>query len=96
MSLRTIGSRVVIRPDKVETTSTGGIFLPGNQYEVSDRGTVMLVGNGPRFGDKVIPLEVKVGDKVFFVVEEAQPIKIEGEDVIIINEEHILAVIEEE
>jgi chaperonin GroES len=66
MALKVLGDHVLVRPDEEETTR-GGILLPDTARERPQRGTVMAVGEGRRLDNgKVVPLGVKVGDRVIF------------------------------
>lgn len=96
MNIRPLHDRVVIRRVEEEQTTAGGIVLPGNAQEKPTRGTVLAVGNGRILdsGD-VRALDVKVGDTVIFKdgfgVEKE---KIDGEEVLIMSEADVLAVVE--
>ncbi len=96
MNIRPLHDRVVIRRVEEEQTTAGGIVLPGNAQEKPTRGTVLAVGNGRILdsGD-VRALDVKVNDTVIFKdgfgVEKE---KIDGEEVLIMSEADILAVVE--
>tara|TARA_Y100000766_G_scaffold118859_1_gene102037 strand:- start:773 stop:1099 length:327 start_codon:yes stop_codon:yes gene_type:complete len=96
MNIRPLHDRVVIRRVEEEQKTAGGIVLPGNAQEKPTRGEVLAVGNGRILdnGD-VRPLDVKVGDTVIFKdgygVEKQ---KINGEEVLIMSEADILAVVE--
>lgn len=96
MNIRPLHDRVIIRRVEEEQTTAGGIVLPGNAQEKPTRGEVLAVGNGRilESGD-VRPLDVKVGDSVIFKdgfgVEKQ---KIDGEEVLIMSESDILAVVE--
>ena len=96
MNIRPLHDRVVIRRVEEEQKTAGGIVLPGNAQEKPTRGEILAVGNGSILdnGD-VRPLDVKVGDTVIFKdgygVEKQ---KINGEEVLIMSEADILAVVE--
>ncbi|MBS9402305.1 co-chaperone GroES [Halomonas sp. TRM85114] len=96
MNIRPLHDRVVIRRVEEEQKTSGGIVLPGNAQEKPTRGEVLAVGNGRILenGD-VRPLDVKVGDNVIFKegfgVEKQ---KIDGEEVLIMSESDVLAVVE--
>ena len=78
-----------------ERTSAGGIVIPDSATEKPSRGEVLAVGNG-KVGDSgnVRPLDVKAGDTVLFGKYAGTEIKVEGEEVLIMREEDILAVVE--
>jgi chaperonin GroES len=96
MSIRPLHDRVILKRTEKETKSAGGIVLTGSAAEKSTRGEVIAVGKGRILenGD-VRPLDVKVGDTVIF--SEGYGLKtekIEGEEVLILSENDILAIIE--
>ena len=96
MSIRPLHDRVIIKREEVETKSAGGIVLTGSAAEKSTRGKVLAVGKGRVLNDGTThPLDVKVGDTVIFsdgygVKAE----KIDGEEVLIVHESDILAIVE--
>ena len=96
MSIRPLHDRVLVRREEEETKSAGGIVLPGSAAEKPSRGEVIAVGNGKitENGD-VRPLDVKVGDTVIFdQYARTAPVKVEGEELLIMSEAEILAVVE--
>lgn len=95
MSIRPLHDRVLVRREEEETKSAGGIVLPGSAAEKPSRGEVIAAGNGKiqENGD-VRPLDVKVGDKVIFGQYAGNTVKVDGEELLIMSEGEILAVIE--
>ena len=95
MKFNPLQDRVVIKRTDPSTKSLGGIIIPDNATEKSDQGTVLAVGPGKRnqAGD-VIPMTVGVGDRVLFGKFAGQAVKINGEEVVILNEEEIYGIIE--
>ncbi|EAS47299.1 co-chaperone GroES [Porticoccaceae bacterium] len=96
MKIRPLHDRVIVRREEEEATSAGGILLPGSAQEKPNQGEVIAVGNGRVLdnGD-VRPVDVKVGDKVVFGKYAGQDtIDVEGEELIILSETDIKAVIE--
>ena len=96
MSIRPLHDRVIVKRKKIESKSAGGIVLTGSAAEKSTRGEVTAVGNGRILenGD-VRPLDVKVGDQVIF--SEGYGVKtekVDGEEVLILAENDILAIVE--
>ena len=87
--------RVLVRREEEETKTAGGIVLPGSAAEKPSRGEVIAVGNGKitENGD-VRPLDVKAGDKVIFGQYAGSTVKVEGEELLIMSEAEILAVVE--
>lgn len=93
--LKPIGDRVVVRPKTSEETTKSGIILPDTAKERPQEGEVMAVGSGRMLDDgRIIPLEVKVGDRVLFSKYGGTEIEIGGEEYLILREDDILAVIE--
>lgn len=96
MSIRPLHDRVIIKRKEVESKSAGGIVLTGSAAEKSTRGEVVAVGNGRILENgEVRALDVKVGDQVIF--NEGYGVKtekIDGEDVLILSESDILAIVE--
>ena len=96
MQLNPLHDRVVVKRIQADTKTTGGIIIPDNATEKPDQGIVVAVGPGKRNPDgAVIPMSVNVNDKVLFGKFAGQVVKIKGEEVLILNEEEIYAVIEE-
>ncbi|MBZ2189703.1 MAG: co-chaperone GroES [Alcanivorax sp.] len=95
MKIRPLHDRVVVRRAEEETKSAGGIVLPGSAAEKPARGEVLAVGNGKITdnGD-VRPLDVKVGDQVIFGQYAGSTVKVEGEELLVMGESEILAVVE--
>jgi chaperonin GroES len=95
MNLRPLHDRVIIKRVEEERTSPGGIVIPDTAAEKPVRGEVVAAGNGKRTeGGEVAPLDVKVGDKVLFGKYSGTEVKVEGEDLLVMREEDIMAVIE--
>jgi chaperonin GroES len=95
MKLRPLHDRVIIKRLDNERKTASGIVIPDNAAEKPDQGEVLAVGNG-KVGDdgKVRPLGVKVGDKVLFGKYSGQSVKVEGEELLVMREEDIMAVVE--
>lgn len=95
MKIRPLHDRVVIRRMEEERTSAGGIVIPDSAAEKPVRGEVIAAGNGKILenGDKR-PLDVKVGDTVLFGKYAGTEIKVEGETLLVMREEDIVAVID--
>jgi chaperonin GroES len=95
MKIRPLHDRVVIRRMEEETTSAGGIVIPDSATEKPAQGEIIAVGNGKitDSGD-VRPLDVKVGDKVMFGKFSGTEVKIDGEELLVMREEDIVAVID--
>ena len=95
MNIRPLHDRVVVKRLEEERVSTGGIVIPDSATEKPVQGKVMACGNGKitDSGD-VRPLDVKVDDRVLFGKYSGTEVKIEGEDLLVMREEDIMAVIE--
>ena len=95
MSIRPLHDRVVVRRLGQEVTSPGGIVIPDSAKEKPSEGEVLSVGNGKinENGD-VRPLDVKPGDKVLFGKYSGTEVKIDGEELLVMREDDIMAVIE--
>lgn len=95
MKIRPLHDRVVVRRNQEETKSAGGIVLPGSATEKPSQGEVLAVGTGKILenGD-VRALAVKVGDIVVFGQYSGHTVKIDGEELLIMNEGDLYGVIE--
>ncbi|WP_370210567.1 co-chaperone GroES [Alloalcanivorax venustensis] len=95
MKIRPLHDRVLVRREEEETKTAGGIVLPGSAAEKPSRGEVIAVGNGKiqENGD-VRALDVKAGDTVIFGQYSGNTVKVDGEELLIMSEAEILAVIE--
>ena len=95
MKLRPLHDRVIIKRLEAETKSAGGIVIPDSATEKPVRGEVVAAGSGKILEDgKVRPIAVKAGDKVLFGKYSGTEVKIDGEELLVMREEDLLAVIE--
>ena len=96
MNIRPLHDRVVVRRNEEETTSAGGIVLPGSATEKPSQGEILAVGTGKALdnGD-VQALAVKVGDTVVFGQYSGNTVKIDGEELLIMSESELYGVIED-
>jgi chaperonin GroES len=95
MTFRPLHDRVVVRRIEEETTSSGGVIIPDTAKEKPMQGEVLSVGPGSRdHAGRVIAPSVKAGDRVLFGKWSGTEIKIDGADVVIMNEGDILGVLE--
>ena len=95
MKFRPLHDRVVIRRVEGEDKTKGGIIIPDTVKEKPQEGEVVAVGPGARDeSGKLIPLEVKAGDRVLFGKWSGSEVKIDAEDLLIMKESDILGVIE--
>jgi chaperonin GroES len=87
--------RIIVKRVDEETKTAGGIFIPDTAKEKPQQGEVVAVGKGKKTEDgTVIPMDVKVGDKVLFGKYSGTEIKLEGQDYLIMREDDILGVVE--
>lgn len=94
MNLKPLSDRVVVRRVDSESVTKGGIVIPDAATEKADSGRVLAVGPGKRNKDgQVIALDVRVDDRVLFGKFAGQTVKVDGEELLILKEEDILAVI---
>ena len=93
MKIRPLHDRVVIRRKEEERLSPGGIVIPDTAREKPVRGEVLAVGNGKILEDgRTIPLDVKVGDEVLFGKYSGNEIKVDGEELVVMREDDIMAI----
>ncbi len=94
MKLRPLSDHVVIRPMEAEDKTAGGIVLPESAKEKQTKGEILSVGTGQVLSNgRVIPPSVKKGDLVIYGQYAGNDVKVEGEELKIISESEILAVI---
>ena len=94
MKLRPLRDRVIVRRLEEEKTK-GGIIIPDTAKEKPQQGEIIAVGNGKILENgTTVPLTVKEGDKVLFSKYAGNEVKVEGEELLIMREDDILAVIE--
>ncbi len=95
MKLRPLHDRVIVRRKEEERTSPGGIVIPDTATEKPVRGEILAAGNGKLLenGD-VRPLDVKAGDQILFGKYSGTEVKVEGEELLVMREDDIMAVIE--
>lgn len=96
MNIRPLHDRVIIKRMEEERKTAGGIVIPDTAAEKPIRGVVMAVGKGKILENgEVRPLDVKVNDKVLFGKYSGTEVKVDGQDLLVMREEDIMAVIEE-
>jgi chaperonin GroES len=95
MNLRPLHDRVIVKRMEEERMSAGGIVIPDSATEKPVRGEVLAVGNGKILdnGEKR-PLDISVGDKILFGKYSGTEVKVDGEELLVMREEDIMAVIE--
>jgi len=97
MKFRPLHDRVVVRRIDVEEKSSGGIIIPDTAKEKPSQGEVTAVGPGGRDeAGKLIPIDIKVGDRVLFGKWSGTEVKIDGQELLIMKESDIMGVIDEQ
>lgn len=95
MKIRPLHDRVIVKRKEEERTSPGGIVIPDTATEKPIRGEITAVGPGKILDDgKVRALDVKVGDEVLFGKYSGTEVKVDGDDLLVLREEDIMAVVE--
>jgi chaperonin GroES len=95
MKIRPLHDRVVIKRMEEERTSPGGIVIPDTATEKPIKGQVLAVGKGKILENgEVRPLDLQAGDKVLFGKYSGTEVKVEGEDLLVMREDDVMAVIE--
>ena len=93
--LKVLGARVIVQEEKQDDTTKGGIIIPGKEKQPTFRGYVVAVGEGAMLDDgTIVPMRVKIGDKVVFNNWTGSPILSDGETYTILNERDILCVLD--
>jgi chaperonin GroES len=96
MKFRPLHDRVVVRRIEAEEKSTGGIIIPDTAKEKPSQGEVIAVGPGGRDeSGKLIPIDVKEGDRVLFGKWSGTEVKIDGQELLIMKESDIMGIIDE-
>lgn len=95
MNIRPLHDRVIVRRMEEERTSAGGIVIPDSATEKPIKGEVLAVGNGKILENgEVRNLELKAGDKVLFGKYSGTEVKVDGEELLVMREDDVMAVIE--
>jgi chaperonin GroES len=95
MDVRPLHDRIIVRRDEEAEQKSGGIIIPDTAKAKPQRGTVIAAGSGTvRDGGTRVPLDVKAGDVILFGKYTTQEIKLDGEQLLIMREDEVLAVIE--
>ena len=94
MNLRPLHDRVIVKRLDQETKTASGLIIPDAAAEKPDQGEVLAVGNGKVSDTGVLrALEVKVGDRVLFGKYSGQAVKVDGDELLVMREEDIMAVV---
>ena len=95
MSIRPLQDRIVVRRTEEETKSAGGIVIPDSAAEKPSQGEVIAVGPGKKLDNgSVQELDLKVGDKILFGQYAGSSVKLDGEELLIMNESEVFGVVE--
>lgn len=96
MKLKPLGDRLIVKAVEEETTTASGLVLPDSAKEKPQKGKVLAAGEGryDEDGEKRIPLDVKVGDEVLYSKYGGTEIKVDGEDLLVLRESDVLAIVE--
>ena len=91
MKFRPLGDRILVKRVEEETKTKGGIIIPDTAKEKPQEGEVISVGAGARDDSgKIVPLELKAGDRILFGKWSGQEVKVDGVDLIIMKESDVL------
>ena len=95
MKFRPLHDRVVVRRVESEEKTAGGIIIPDTAKEKPQEGEVIAVGPGGRDeAGKLIPIDIKVGDRILFGKWSGTEVKIDGEELLIMKESDVMGIIE--
>ena len=95
MKIRPLYDRIMVKRIEEKETVQGGIIIPDTAKEKPQEGEVVAVGQGKRLEDgKIVPLDVKVGDRILFGKYSGSDIKLDGEEYMIMREDEVLGIIE--
>jgi len=95
MKIRPLHDRVIVKRLESETRSAGGIVIPDSAAEKPVQGKVVAVGKGKILEDGTVrPLDVKIGDKILFGKYSGTEVKVDGDELVVMREEDVMAVIE--
>ena len=95
MKIRPLHDRLIVKREAAERKSAGGIVIPDNAAEKPIQGKVVAVGKGKILeGGNVRPLDVKVGDKILFGKYSGTEVKVDGDELVVMREEDVMAIVE--
>ena len=90
LNIKPLADRVLVEPMQAETKTASGIIIPDNAKEKPQKATVVAVGKGTKDN----PMTVKVGDVVLYGKYSGTEVKVDGEDLLVMREDDVMAVIE--
>ena len=94
MAIRPIGDRILVEPIEEDLNKVGSLYVPDTAKERPQRGKVVAVGEGRLDGKDLVPMRVKVGDKVLFGKYAGTELKYDDKEYLILSEHDMLAVID--
>jgi len=95
MKIRPLHDRVIVKRLESETRTAGGIVIPDSAAEKPVQGKIVAVGKGKILEDGTVrPLDVKVGDKILFGKYSGTEVKVDGDELVVMREEDVMAIIE--
>ena len=95
MSLKPLGDRLIVKGLEAEETTSGGIVLPDSAKEKPQQGKVLAIGPGKLLDSgKTVPMEVKVGDVIYYARYGGTEVKVAGEEYVILRQDDVLAIVE--
>ena len=94
MNIKPLSNRVVLKNVEAEETTKAGIILPGSAKEKPQMAEVIAIGPGEVVDGKIVPMTVKVGNKVITSKYSGTEVKLDGEEYTIVKEDDILAIVE--
>jgi len=96
MNIRPFYDRIVVKRIEEKETVQGGIIIPDTAKEKPQEGEVVAVGKGKRLEDgKLVPLDLKVGDRILFGKYSGSDIKLDGDEYLIMREDEVLGILDE-
>jgi chaperonin GroES len=93
VGIRPLGDRVLIETLEEDVVKKGSLFIPDTAKEKPQQGKIIAVGNGKYEDGKLVPIDVKAGDKVLYGKYAGTEVKFDGKDYLIVRESDILAVL---
>lgn len=95
MALKPLGDRLIVKATEAEEKTAGGIVLPDTAKEKPQMGEVIAIGPGKLLDNgKTVPMEVKVGDRIYFAKYGGTEVKLGAEEYIILRQDDVLAIVE--
>lgn len=94
MKIRPLRDRIIVRRLEEATKTKGGIIIPDSAKEKPQEGEIVAVGTGKLLDDgRIVPLEVKQGDRILFGKYSGNEVKVDGEDLLMMKEEDVLGIV---